>query len=538
MKSMRKTAISVMMLVLAVTLVLSGCSSKNDEPSPAASSSSASPSAVESASPSASDPNAIDTSEEVRLVGYLLGEAPKGMPAVVDELNKRLKKDINATVEFRYIGWGDFASKYPLVLASGEDLDFIFTADWAFYQQQAAKGAFLELPDDMLNKYMPLHMKAVSPEILKGTKISGKQYMIGTSSPDRKVGVAVIRKDLREKYGLPEIKRFSDIEPYLAAIKKNEPGMLPMNLSSFDLGAPYVSLLREKTNYMNLVNSDVNYTGWGYDMTDSSGTLTDMLSGDLLNLQKEVAKTTKDWYAKGYVNKNAYSNQVRTKDVVCDGKTGVAFGNSVDIQATIAACKAKGIDLELISIFSPDGHEVANSPLNNGVAVAAPSKHPERTLMFLDKIMEDPAYDYLVYFGIEGKNYEVTEDGKIGLPDGVTATSNDYPPDAAGFWFTNKDLFKPMADWTPEYIALKEQLKTALVNPVYNTLSFNQDKVKSQVANLKQVTSQYFNPIMLGVAKDVDAAFQTLIDKAKAAGYDELLAEEKAQAETFLASNK
>jgi putative aldouronate transport system substrate-binding protein len=83
---------------------------------------------------------AADTSKEVKIVGYLLGAAPAGMPEVMDRLNDMLKAEINATMEIRYIGWGDFQSKYPLVLAAGEDIDWIYTANWAFYFQEAAKG--------------------------------------------------------------------------------------------------------------------------------------------------------------------------------------------------------------------------------------------------------------------------------------------------------------------------------------------------------------------------------------------------------------
>ena len=60
----------------------------------------------------------------------------------MSKLNEKLKKDINATMDINYIGWGDMKLKYPLILASDEDVDWIFTADWAYYRQEAAKGAF------------------------------------------------------------------------------------------------------------------------------------------------------------------------------------------------------------------------------------------------------------------------------------------------------------------------------------------------------------------------------------------------------------
>ena len=104
-------------------------------------------------------------------------------------------------MEINYIGWGDFQAKYPLVLAAGEDIDWIYTANWSFYFQEAAKGAFLELTDSMLKENMPLHSKVLSAAAWNQVKLSnGKIYMIPTPTPDRKVGsVAVIRGDLRKK---------------------------------------------------------------------------------------------------------------------------------------------------------------------------------------------------------------------------------------------------------------------------------------------------------------------------------------------------
>ncbi|MGD0728137.1 MAG: extracellular solute-binding protein, partial [Spirochaetia bacterium] len=146
--------------------------------------------------------------KEAKIIGYLLGDAPTGMPDVLQALNARLKKDLNVTMEINYIGWGDFQAKYPLVLAAGEDIDWIYTANWSFYFQEAAKGAFLELTDSMLKENMPLHSKVLSAAAWNQVKLpNGKIYMIPTPTPDRKVPVAVIRGDLRKKYGVPPVTK-------------------------------------------------------------------------------------------------------------------------------------------------------------------------------------------------------------------------------------------------------------------------------------------------------------------------------------------
>lgn len=88
----------------------------------------------------------------VTLVGYLIGSAPSGLPEVLEELNRKLEKDIHARLELRYIQWGDMAARYPLVLSSGENVDFIFAANWAYYSQEATKGSFREITEEMVKK--------------------------------------------------------------------------------------------------------------------------------------------------------------------------------------------------------------------------------------------------------------------------------------------------------------------------------------------------------------------------------------------------
>lgn len=536
MKIRTKRMLPILSSMLLASVLLTACTS-NDTKESSSSTPVASESAKTTAAPVAGDK--IDNSKEVKLVGYLLGQEPKGMPEVMDALNKKLKADINATLKINYIGWGDVASKYPLILASGEDVDFVFAADWNFYVSEATKGAFLPITSAMLSKYMPKHNGKLPPEAMAAALVNGKSYMIPTSTPDRKVNVAVVRKDILAKAGMSKVTKFSELEPYFAEIKKDYPDMIPLNLdSNYDLPTPFGYLLQEKIAYPGapIDSGDPSAVGVTTDNEDATGKIVSMLDEPFLSAEKYATGIMKKWYDAGYVNKNPYANKVRSKDNFCEGQSGVAFGNSVDIQATLSACAAKGIDVQLIPALSPTGHAAANSWLNNGIAISANSKNPERAMQALDLIMEDQAYVNLVYFGIEGKNYAFTADGKLSLPKGTTADNNTYPPDAAGFWFVNKDYFKPWDTWTESYIDLNSKVKSYLMAPKYLGFSFNSDSVKTQIANMKDVSSQYAKPLFIGVVKDVDAGYATLISKVKAAGIDKVQAEVEAQAAAFLAA--
>jgi putative aldouronate transport system substrate-binding protein len=478
----------------------------------------------------------IDTSKEVKLTMYLIGTAPAGMPEVLKALNKKLKADINATIDLNYFGWGDLQSKYPLVLASGDDVDLIYASDWAYYQQEAVKGAFREITQTDLKTYMPKIFAAVDKSAFSQTEVDGKNYMIPTSSPDRKIPVALIRGDLRKKYKLPVIKSFDKIEPYLAAIKKNEPNMIPMNLDSqYDIIQPYSFL--EKAFGFN-ANPLQNAIGVYFDIFSKTGLVGDQLTLYPSNPFKKAAVVMKRWYDLGYVNKNPFANKVRSKETIVQGKSGVAFGNSIDIQTVLAKAEQLGMDLEIIPVLTQSGKTPADTYLNNGMAVAANSRNPERAMMALNLIMQEPSYVMLTYFGIKGKNYEITDDGKIGLPKGVTADTNTYPPDAAGFWFVNKNLFKPVATWTADYIAHKALLKSYLINSLLQAFSFDPGRVKTEVINLTAVENQYAYPIYMGAVNNVDTAIALYKQKQKLAGLPKVMAEAKKQIAVFIAKQK
>lgn len=538
MNVFKKSSLSILAVVLMFALVLAACSG-NKNSNGSATNAPAEETAGAAATDAPKDADKPDNSKEVKLVGYLLGEAPKGMPEVLAALNEKLKKDINATIELNYIGWGDVASKYPLILASGEDVDFVFAADWNFYVSEANKGSFLALDENMLKTNMPKYYAKQDPAAYKAAEVNGKPYMIPTTTPDRKVGVVVLRKDIMDKAGLTNPTKMSELEPYFATVKQDYPDMIPLNLDSqYDLPAPFYSLLQEKFAYPGapLDSGDPSAVGVFTDQEDPTGKVLSLTDEPVQGSFKYAADMMKKWYDAGYVNKNPYSNKVRSKDNFCEGKSSVAFANSIDIQATLAGCQDKGIETYVMPVLSPTGHAASNSWLNNGVAIATNSKNPERALQALDLIMQDEAYVYLAYYGIEGKNYAITSDDKLTLPEGVTSETNTYPADAAGFWFVNKDFFKPSATWTDSYIELNSHIKDYLMPPTYLGFSFNSEKVKSEIANLKNVSSQYFLPIVIGAVKDVDKSLATLNDKMKAAGVDKVKTEVEAQAAAFLAS--
>jgi len=537
MKKMVRILGLILTFVLVVSTVLTGCGqTKEAEGSTAQSTIQATSVQAEKAEQTVTE-DKIDTSKEVKIKGYLLGQAPAGLPDVLTEFNSRLKDEINATMEINYIGWGDFKTKYPLILASGEEFDWILVGGWdGGYVEQAQKGAYMEISEEMINKYMPKYSKAISPDAFKTTRVNGKLYMLPSSTPDISCYGMLIRGDLRKKYGIPEIKKVSDLEPYFEAIKKNEPGMFPYNMSKNETWVLYNCYLVENGGFVKTLGG---VGTWVYDWDGPSGTFIGKFAEPHIAVYKKMAEWIRGLYVKGYIPKNPFQNEIQSQDSLIQGKSASAQANITGYIQTLNKAKDIKMELEYIPVLSLKGGTVdASSYLDGGVALCKNTKNAERAMMVLDLIMEDPIYANLVYYGIEGKHYIKDQNGKVALPEGMKSDENPYAPDAAGFWFSNDNILMPQAIWSDEYIAFRKYMMSRNKLAFYQDFRPNTESIKTENANISQVVSQYENPIKAGMVEDIDAAIAVLQEKLKAAGVDKVNAEVKAQAEAYAAANK
>ncbi|MFD2332795.1 DUF3502 domain-containing protein [Cohnella sp. GCM10020058] len=539
MQSMRRGFVVVLALIVLASLALAGCSKENNgknresQASPSASTAASSQEAA-SASPEATEPP-IDTSKEVNLKGYLLGEAPAGMPAVMAELNKRLKTDINATFEVDYLGWSDYAAKYPLILTNSSGTDWIFSANWINFVEHATKGAFKALTEEQIQKYMPEYYASVNKEALKAGSIDGKIYMLPAPSRAPNIKVAIIRGDLRKKYNVPEIKKLSDLEPYFAAIKANEPNMIPAALSSNSVDTELLSQLIADQGQSQI---QIAYgPGIYFTLEDSKAKLLTVEEEPLKSQVLAAADTMKKWYDAGYITHDYFSNKVNSLDAFDQGKSAFATANTISVRKILSSGNEKGYDIEIIPFIDAEGRASAGPWISGGVSIPAGAKNVERTLMALDRIMSVPDYNRLVYLGIEGTNYVINGDGKLALPEGVTAETNTYPQDAAGFWFSDPRQIPPDASWSDDYVALLKQVEEQILytSPLEG-LNFNFDNLKTEVSALGNVQTQYFLPFKMGSVRNSEEAFNTFVQKAKLAGMDKIREEAQQQIDAYVQS--
>ena len=66
----------------------------------------------------------------VTLKGMLFGDQPKDMQVVLDEFEKRTKDNLNTKLNIQWNPAADHKQKTKLMMAAGEEMDFVFDADF------------------------------------------------------------------------------------------------------------------------------------------------------------------------------------------------------------------------------------------------------------------------------------------------------------------------------------------------------------------------------------------------------------------------
>lgn len=522
----RSLAAAVSTALLATTM-LAGCGQSSDNDNSKTTNDAANAS---NAAANNGKSTAPDLSEHVDLVWYLVGPPAADTEQVVSEWNKMLEKDLNTTVKLNFTDWTDWQTKYNLLLTSGEKIDMIFASTWADFYKYAKQGAFMDLTE-MIPKDMPISWSKVSKQDWEDASLDGKILAVPGNFTEYNVNGFVYREDWRKKYNLPEIKDMDTLEAYMAGIKQNLPEVTPLN------GASYNGINRlfyDSNDFQAIGGVDTAIVSKSYDAPR------DVIAYAFTPEFADYAKRMKKWADAGYWTKDVLSSKVDEGVSVQTGVGALSWRNPNQAGELINDTKVKNPEIEIGYFPFPliHGRVQPNLSINNGMAVPKSAAHPDRALMVLDKLRNDPKYYDLMTYGVEGKNYSVAEDGKhVYLPAKGQDPKKVSAYGIASWGWRIDENVKPVQGGWDGWDKLMEQFKSMSVPNIFQPIFMDYEPVKSELAAVNQVRSQYEPPIIMGVVPDVDAAIKEYQSKLKAAGVDKLLAYVKEQVDAYMTAH-
>ncbi len=545
MFSKAKKRVSLLLVFVMLATVLCACGSKDSGTQETATKESSetqkqeeTPAQTEAEEPEeAAKPESTgpDISEEVTLVMYLIGDRPVDNDEVFAKINERLKAEINATIDVKFMSWSEYEQKYPLIFASGEDWDIIYTADWCFYNAQATKQGYYEITREALETYAPMSAETMYPEAWEQAKVNDKVYMLPMNYKEITAYVYMARGDLMDKYGITSVASLDEAESYMDAIVENEPSMIPI-----DVGSDYDKLflydrMWKKANW----ESEEKVIGVGpwqamasvSELDDSAAVLGNFDQPEFL----DVITRLKDWKDRGFWSKNAVVNTQNNTESFQAGKSALALMNANTAKSVYASVTAEHPEWDVRVFDAQDGvPPVLNSYLANGMSIFSKSKNPERALMALDYLRNDEEVNSLFCYGIEGKHWEASGDGTlVSLPD-----SSNYAYDSNCNWGVRNDAYwRVIEGGIPNLPELNKGWQDTARSERYQTFVFNDESVKNEIAAIGEIFDTDYKLLGLGFTDDPEADIAKLREKMEAAGAQKVYDEIQKQALEFIAAN-
>ena len=457
----------------------------------------------------------------------VLGDKPTNgrLEAMLEELNKNLVKQANAKLDLFYVEWADWQTQYNVQLLSGDDdIDLITTAtDWLFAWENAEKGAFLPLSEEMLQENAPQTWEQVNADDHWDlTKLDdGQIYFIPEDNYTQWTNHGFFyRGDWATEAGFEngEIENFEDFTTYFQWVKDNKPEAYPWDVSLTNEAA-LTGYLQGHTDFQTLqqVSAGINYP---FQTTeDDPYTVTSWyMEGDALI---EAAELAKEWNEIGVWREDALNYDGQTREEFYAGLTGADQHHTQTFVTQIVdnmTKKQPGSDPKFFWWGKENGNYFRDIFTHGAMAVSANSKNPEKALQVYDLIRNDEANYKLLNFGIEGTDY-VMEGDKLGYPEGY-----DSSTDALGsnFWAGRMDEFEPakITD-APNKDEIYAELDADAKDYPYSTLIINKDMIDPTLAAMGGVLSEYIPQLQYGKFDDPAAAVAEMRQKLKDAGYED-----------------
>ncbi|MDF2837282.1 MAG: transporter substrate-binding protein [Paenibacillus sp.] len=479
-----------MLLLLSFILILSACSGGNGNGNGGNNDGG---NKGETAAPSDASGSA-DGGElpEVELIWYYgVSQVSPDQKQIEEEVNKIIKPKINATVKLQPIDFGSYTTKLNTASAAGEKFDLVWTANWAFnYDENVKKGAFIPL-DELIDEYAPETKKAIPSFTWDATKYQGEIYAVPNYQTITSRYGASIRKDLAEKYNFDAstVKRIEDLEPFLKLVKDNEPGITPLMLTG----------------------PGTKFEPYMYGFDDNGVKIGD--AGFKTNLLEESPEYRSfvdlmhSWFEKGYINDDA--STVKQIDSIYNGKYATSLESAMK-PGYEAEKKASNGGYDVIGIPLTEATTRRTSNITTLTAVSRTSDNPERAVMLIELVNNDPELYNLLSFGIEGTHYDKINETTVKVKAGGGYVAQTW---VFGNVFNGYLVEGQAADTWEETKKLNE---SAYVQPTFGFV-FDDSSVKAEYANVMAVKAEY-EPLLMTGTVDPEKYMPEYLEKLRGAG--------------------
>lgn len=449
------------------------------------------------------------------------------LDTVEEAINEITREKINVEVTLKPIFIGDFSSTVSLALQAGEKID-VFESIGDF-NNCVSTGMSLDITE-LIDTCAPETKELVGEEWLRACTADGKLYGIPTYKPIALTPMLIYRQDIADELGIDiqSLNSVEDVTAVLEQVKEGKPEMTPLapvQAGTLGLNNTYGAVDWLADDYNTPVGALL-----GDDMT-----VVDFYSTDVFKEKCELART---WYNDGLIMKDAATTTSMAAELMSSGNYfAYIAAYSYPEADTAASLQAQCGNFPIGAKMLGDAY-LSTIDVNALVwMVASNTDVPEAALKFLNLTFTDPEVCNLLIYGIEGRDYVLTEDGYAAYPEGQEAASVPYTAQLSCGTLGNFFIMHPTVGTNKDSLEWElEQNKTAKTSPAMG-FTFDSSSLKSQYTAVKNVINQYLPGLMCG-SVDPETEIPKFVSALNDAGYQTILEAKQEQLDKWISENK
>lgn len=443
--------------------------------------------------------------------------------AVEDAINGILQPALNTTVEFVMVAYADHTQKVNLMLASGDKLDLY--EPFQSYDNFYSNGYMMDITD--YSDYYKDITALLGEDYMRSAQINGKQYGLPSLKDLATDACIMVRTDVLEalKVDINVIKTFDDFHGLLVKMKEAYPDATPMMGGS---QGSAVGNLRGDFDKNQMVDGLGNNLGVLMDPVNSTE-VSDYYQSESY---AQLCNYMYAWRQEGLLDRDTLTSGL---DLIRAGKS-LCSSYALSPKASAEAGTSTGYAMTPWKVYT-DANPLAITSNAWSWCVNSNSEAPERALEMLNFMYTSKEIQNLLAWGIEGEDYQVVSDEGVGVIDYVegqdSGTVNYYQ--WTKYSFPNNFLQYVMKGTNPKQWEEMDAWNKSADISLAMGFNFNATNVTTQIAACTNVVNEYHNALTGGEI-DPAVALPEFVQKLKAAGIDEIVAEKQAQLDAWMAA--
>ncbi len=469
--------------------------------------------------------DAASSEEMPTLVYYTFADRSKtqdGEEAVFAKLNEITREKIGCNLDVKFVEVAQFEQQMQNKLASGEQIDLMYTSTWLnLYAPLVSRNALLPL-DDLLPVYAKEYYESIPSDWWDCTRINGKIYAAINQQVFARQPYFSYPSNIVEEVGFDweNATTYEDVEDYFK--KCADAGYTSDQYSMW--GGIDGSTMNEYYEFQSLGGEKtpgvIRYEN------DGKPVVFDQYESEEF---QSYYKFARHLYEEGYVDPNVLTSTLEKPSL---------FRRAGAYQPYYVESLESGIFTQFAyedvqALVKPIGKPfiTTDSVIATMIGVTVNSKYPEKAVELINLINTDKEFYNTFVYGIEGVDYILNDEGKLEKTE-----SPKYDISVNAWAYGN--VFNGYVLSTDNENVWKEQDAMNKSAACSDVMGFNCDLngVQTEVANCTAVIGEYEGPLMNGLL-DFDSTYAEFIQKLKEAGVDTIIAEKQAQLDAFWEAN-